>query len=242
MRPIVFAGRAWRNLNRRISRLYMRIKLCESSVELVRYGSGEGSWMAPAPDAFPEGAVVYCGGVGLDASFDFDVRKRTGTEVHSFDPTPKAINYMERANDCGVIFHPWGMAAEDCVLRFYMPLKESQNLFVTDLHQTGRYIEAQCYRLGTIMERLDHEKLFLMKIDIEGSWYNFTQDFLAQGIVPEVFNIEFDSPAPLWRVREIARRLAMAGLFPVFREKDNVTFVRKADGQPGARSPIEEVA
>lgn len=235
MRPIVFAGRAWRNLNRRISRLYVSTKLRESSVELVRYGQGEGSWMAPA--FFPEGAVVYCGGVGLDASFDFDVHKRTGAHVHSFDPTPKAIDYMERANDCGVIFHPWGMAGEDTILRFYMPLSESQNLFTIDLHRTGRYIEARCYRLSTIMEQLDHKALFLMKIDIEGSWYDFTRDFLAQGIVPEVFNIEFDSPAPLWRVREITRRLAKAGLFPAFREKDNVTFVRAGSGQPSTSHP-----
>lgn len=237
MRPIVFAGRAWRNLNRRISRVYIRMKLRKSPVKLVRYGRGEGSWMAPAPEVFPKSAVVYCGGVGLDASFDFDVRNRTNAEVHSFDPTPKAVEYMEHANDCGVAFHPWGMAGEDTILRFYTPLAESQNLFTTDLHRTGNYIEAQCYRLSTIMERLDHETLFLMKIDIEGSWYDFTRDFLSQGIVPEVFNIEFDSPAPLSRVREITRLLEERELFPVFREKDNVTFVRAGGGQTGLSRP-----
>lgn len=241
MRPIVFVGRAWRNLNRRISRLYMCMKLCKSPVGLVRYGSGEGSWMAPTPETFPKGAVVYCGGVGLDASFDFDLRIRTGAEVHSFDPTPKAIDYMEGANDCGVIFHPWGMAGDDCILRFYMPLAESQNLFTTDLHRTGCYIEARCYRLGTIMKELDHVRLFLMKIDIEGSWYDFTRDFLAQGIVPEVFNIEFDSPAPLWRVREITLLLAGVGLLPVFREKDNVTFVRTASNEAEASYLSERI-
>lgn len=242
MRPIVFAGRAWRNLNRRISRLYIRLKLRKSPVKLVRYGSGEGSWMAPTPETFPKGAVVYCGGVGLDASFDFDVRKRTSAEVHSFDPTPKAIAYMEGANDCGVVFHPWGMAGDDSMLRFYMPLAESQNLFTTDLHRTGRYIEARCYRLNTIMEQLDHQNIFLMKIDIEGSWYDFTREFLSQRIVPEVFNIEFDSPAPLWRVREITRLLARAGLFPVFREKDNVTFVRIGGGQLVTLDPAGIIA
>lgn len=195
-----------------------------------------------APASIPKGAVVYCGGVGLDASFDFDLRKRSGAEVHSFDPTPKAIDYMERSNDCGVIFHPWGMAGEDRTLRFYMPLAESQNLFTTDLHRTGQYIEAQCYRLSTIMEQLGHQELFLMKIDIEGSWYDFTRDFIAQGIVPTVFNIEFDSPAPLWRVREITRLLARAGLFPVFREKDNVSFVRAGRDQPASSLSARKTA
>jgi FkbM family methyltransferase len=228
MNARVWLGRAWRNLNRRISRLYVDSRLKSSPVALTRYGRGEGAWMAP--ETIPDGAVIYCGGVGVDATFDFDLKTRTGADVHSFDPTPKAIAYMERKNEAGVAFHPWGMLDEDRVVRFYMPLSEThQSSFIHDLHNTGKYVEAQCYRLATTMKKLGHDSLYLLKIDIEGSWYEVLLDMVGGAVRPTIVNVEFDSPAPVWRVRRVTSALEGAGYVPVLREKDNVTFHR-ADG------------
>lgn len=222
----VFAGRAWRNLNRRLSRLYVDSQLEESPAILSRYGSGEGAWFAPS--AIPDGAVIYCGGVGVDATFDFDLKSRTGAEVHSFDPTPKAIAYMAAQNECGVAFHPWGMLDEDKVVRFYTPLSDThQSSFIHDLHRTGKYIEAQCYKITSIMKKLKHDNIFMLKIDIEGSWYEVILDMMKDGVRPVVLNVEFDSPAPVWRVRRAMAALRREGYAPVKRQKDNVTLLRR---------------
>lgn len=219
----VFVGRAWRNLNRRLSRLYISRLAAQDDTGLVRLGSEAGGWRAPV-DA-PAGAVAYCGGVGVDATFDFALRCECGLEVHSFDPTPKAIAYMERANKADVAFHPWGMMDEDQSIRFYAPISDShQSWFAENLHNTDKFIDAQCFRISTIMRKLGHEALYLLKIDIEGSWYGVLDAMLADGVTPEVVNVEFDSPAPIWRVMRTTRALMRSGYAVVYQEKDNVTF------------------
>jgi FkbM family methyltransferase len=223
MRLKVWTGRAWRNINRKISRLYVSCLIKDSPVPLVRYGHGEGSWMAP--EKIPNNAIIYCGGVGVDASFDFDLKNRTNADVHSFDPTPKAIEYMEMNNGCGVSFHPWGMLDRDAVVRFYDTLSDEQQSY-SDLHNTGKFTELKCYKISSIMKELNHNHIYLLKIDIEGSWYQVLIDMTGDSIFPDFINVEFDSPAPIWRVRPVMSVLAAAGYAPVFRERDNVVLVR----------------
>lgn len=221
----VFLGRAWRNLSRRVSRRYVRTQLVSSPEPLVRLGSQAGGWFAPA--ATPPGAVCYCGGVGLDATFDFELKERFGAEVHSFDPTPKAIGYMRDANTAGVAFHPWGMLDRDSIVRFHAPLSDDhQSYFVENLHKTDKFIDAECLRVSTIMKKLGHHEIFLLKIDIEGSWFAVLKDMIAEEIRPKVIDVEFDSPAPIWRVMAVTRLLQRNGYQAVAQEKDNVVFLR----------------
>jgi len=226
MRLKVLAGRVWRNLNRRLSRLYVGTRLDPADARLVRLGSAHGGWHLPAD--MPAGAVAYCGGVGLDASFDFALAER-GLEVHSFDPTPSSIDYMARENDGRVAFHPWGMIGADRTVRFHAPIDPAhQSWFAENLHATADSFEAPCLRIATIMQRLGHARLDFLKIDIEGSWYPVIPDMLASGVRPAAIGLEFDSPAPVWRVARVMRALERAGYRAVHREGDNVTFLREA--------------
>lgn len=218
----VFLGRAWRNLNRRVSRLYLKRQRQSVDHGLVRYGSDYGGWYAPAD--MPQGALCYCVGVGVDASFDFGIRQ-AGAETHAFDPTPGSIAYMAENADKGVVFHPWGLWNEDKKMKFFFPLHaDHTSFFIQDLHHTNEYFEGECYRLGTILAKLGHPTPFLLKIDIEGSWFEAIQDFVGDGILPKYLGVEFDSPAPVWRVARIVRLLDTAGYKVLVVEKDNVTF------------------
>jgi FkbM family methyltransferase len=191
----------------------------------MRLGSPAGGWRAL--EDTPAGAVCYCGGDGLDATFDFELARRFGAEVHSFDPTPHAIAYMEAHNDAGVTFHPWGLLDRDATIRFHAPISsDHQSFFVENLHDTSDFFEAPCCRIGTIMRKLGHDRIHLLKIDIEGSWYPVVADMIEAGIRPDVIDVEFDSPAPIWRVRRITRLLQRAGYAAVDQEKDNVVFLR----------------
>lgn len=220
----VFLGRVWRNLNRRVSRAWLSARVRPSQVKLERLGSQYGGWHVPA-DA-PQGAVAYCGGVGLDATYDFALNDQKQLEVHSFDPTPSSVAYMERENAGRVAFHPWGMMGEDRLVRFYAPVnKAHQSWFTENLHHTSDYFEAECLRMATIMQRLGHKQVYLLKIDIEGSWFSVLIDMLQSGIHPKVLCVEFDSPAPVWRVRRVVRALEAAGYGAVNREGDNVVFL-----------------
>lgn len=229
----IWLGRVWRNLNRRLSRLYIARRVRGDGADLVRLGSAAGGWRVPR--AAPAGAVAYCGGVGLDATFDFALRETLAMEVHAFDPTPKAVAYMETANQAGVGFHPWGLSDHDGVIRFYAPVSEShQSWFTENLHHSDTSLELPCRRIATIMKDLGHDSLYLLKIDIEGAWWQVIPDMLASGVRPVVVDVEFDSPAPLWRVMRVTGLLERAGYRVAFQEKDNVTFLRDADARPAA--------
>ena len=221
-----FAGRAWRNLNRRVSRIWLDVFSRKASHPMVRLGSDGNGWFVPAD--MPPNALCYCVGVGLDASFDFELAER-GADVYSFDPTPPAIRYMERENSDRTKFHPWGLLDKDSTMRLYFPMSETHgSYFIEDLHGTGRYHEVPCLRMSTILERLGHGCPYLVKMDIEGSWGRALEDMMRSGHHPEFLEVEFDSPAPVWKVSNTARLLERSGYGLVLREGDNAVYKRLA--------------
>ena len=76
----------------------------KSSLALERLGNGDGAWTVPKKDLTP-GAVCYCIGIGCNASFDLALADRSSTQVHSFDPTPSSIEYMNRNPEWPINFH-----------------------------------------------------------------------------------------------------------------------------------------
>jgi FkbM family methyltransferase len=219
-----YAGGVWRRLNRYISRAWLNGQIQPGAMAFERYGEGHAAWWVPQDTK--AGAVAYCGGVGMDATFDFALADEKRMEVHSFDPTPTSIAYMERENRGRVQFHPWGMLDSDRLVKFYAPAnRQHANWFVDNLHGTSDFFEAECLTIKTIMERLGHSSIELLKIDIEGSWGQVLSSMLASGIHPRTICVEFDSPAPLSRVRNMTRALQQAGYVLARRDKENCVFV-----------------
>lgn len=222
-----YAGGAWRRANRYVSRAWLRTQLRPGERTFERFGEGHAAWWVPS-DTQP-GAVAYCGGVGQDATFDFALAEEKGMEVHSFDPTPGSIAYMERENGGRVHFHPWGMLDNDKVMRFHAPANPKHaNWFIDNLHSTEDFFEAHCFTMQTIMSKLGHSSIELLKIDIEGSWGQVISSMLASGIRPRTVCVEFDSPAPIARVRRITKALQNAGYELVRRDKENCLFVMQS--------------
>lgn len=220
----VFIRRAWRNLNRRVSRLYIGKATSSQLTGLRRLGSAENGWFVD--DEMPNGSLCYCLGVGRDASYDFALAE-AGAEVHSFDPTPHSVEYMSRENKGRVHFHPWGVYDYDGTMRLFRPLSESHgSYFVNDLHLTGKFVDLPCFRLTTIMRLLNHEDIYLLKMDIEGSWFKCLLDIIKSNIFPVILQVEFDSPAPVWKVRKIHKLLRSNGYAVAIRERDNVVYVQ----------------
>jgi FkbM family methyltransferase len=222
----VLAGRVWRRANRLLSRAWLRTQIDSGDFQFERFGEGHAAWWV-LKDIKP-GSIAYCGGVGQDATFDFDLAEKMGMEVHSFDPTPNSIAYMERENRGRVDFHAWGMLDCDRTIRFHAPLDQSHaNWFVDNLHGTDNFFEADCFTIATIMKKLGHETIELLKIDIEGSWNRVLSSMLESRIYPRIVCVEFDSPAPLLRVRRTVRALQSAGYRLARRDKENCVFVRE---------------
>lgn len=204
-------------------------KLKSGDMKLERLGSDYGGWTIPV-NLLNEGSICYCVGVGIDASLDFTLVKQFRCRVFSFDPTPKAIAYMEsRQYDCELLkFMPIGVWNEDTQLRFYSPANPKETSHsVFDLHGTNKYFEAECRKLSTIMKDFGHDHIDLLKLDIEGAWRKVIRNIVDEDIRISILCVELDSPVTLARVLRVIRMLGSIGFVLVHFEKDNYLFVKK---------------
>ncbi len=90
-------------------------------------------------------------------------------------------------------FHPWGLWNKEERLKFYMPADPSHvSHSAVNLQKTERYFEAQVFAVDDLMERLGHQHIDLLKIDIEGAEYKVMEDLLKKKIYPRILCVEFD--------------------------------------------------
>ena len=64
-----------------------------------KYGTSYGGYVLPSPLQLKSDAVIYSFGAGEDLSFDVEVAKATGANVHIFDFTPRAILHFHLVQD-----------------------------------------------------------------------------------------------------------------------------------------------
>ena len=127
---------------------------------LEKLGSNYGGWKVPVQLITKEW-ICYCFGVGNDATFDMALNERFNCQVFSFDPTPTALNYIEKVdyNKNLLHFYPWGIWKEDKKIKFYAAVDpRDSNFSIFDLHGSGEFVVAECYKLSSIMSKLGDKK------------------------------------------------------------------------------------
>jgi FkbM family methyltransferase len=193
------AARTLRRLVRQATGSAPRIKVnhrCQR--ELL--GSEYGGWCI-CPSRTSRGTVVYSFGVGADISFETQIIDKYGAQVHAFDPTPKSIRWIEaRALPAGLTFHPVGLAHFDGQARFSLPRADFISYSMDEQTGSGEpadptlsadIVTADVQRLGTIMKRLGHESIDILKMDIEGAEYSALTDILDSDVRPNQILVEF---------------------------------------------------
>jgi len=158
------------------------------------HGTSYGGW-AVVPDALSSEAVVYSFGVGDDISFDRSMIQRYGLTVHAFDPTPRSIAWVrQQTMPSRFVFHDIGIGDHDGTMILFPPEKESHMSF-TVIHRgsTLRHVgvEVRVQRLSTLMRRLAHERIDVLKMDIEGAEYDVLRTLEEDGIYPAQVLVEF---------------------------------------------------
>jgi FkbM family methyltransferase len=131
------------------------------------------------PGLLGEDSTVYSLGVGDLIDFDLDLIRDHGVTVHAFDPTPFAEEWVagQKLPD-KFVFHPWAASGEDGTLRLYRRVskrgKRSQVMWTADgsAGDAGDFIDAPAYTVGTMMQKLGHAQVDLLKIDVEGAEYD----------------------------------------------------------------------
>lgn len=185
----------WQKKKRFLKRLLgkeLRLRI-ELDVDVVKHG---GWWFSPAH--LQSGSIVYSLGVGDEVDFDLAIIEQYGVEVFAFDPTPNSIDLLdksmlpERFN-----FQPWAVTANDGILKFYPRLKKdgtkSDVMFTMIPEEETRddVIEVPAYSLSTITDKLGHDRIDLLKMDIEGAEYEVLNGLLESPVLPRQLLVEF---------------------------------------------------
>jgi FkbM family methyltransferase len=179
--------------------------------DLERLGSDYGGWWVPT-GLIAADSVVYAAGVGEDASFDLALIERFGCEVWAMDPTPRSIEYASGITDPRWHFLPFGLWKEDAILHFHPPADSAHvSHSATEVRGSGPGFDAQCHSLATFTEKLGHDHVDLLKMDIEGAEGAVLDWIAAERILPRVLCVEFDAPENPWVLRRRLGRLEAVG-------------------------------
>lgn len=195
-----------------------------------RLGSAYGGWTVPA-DLITGDWICYCGGVGEDVTFDLELIRRFGCIVVACDPTPRAKAHVAKVatEERRFRFLPVGLWSGDAELRFYAPRDPSHvSHSVVNLQGTSDFFVARCRSLAAVMQEQGHDRIDLLKLDIEGAQHEVLRAALRDGIRPKVICVEFDQPDTLTRMYRTYARLRRAGYRLAVRDGWNLTFLRTA--------------
>lgn len=181
-----------------------------------RLGSDYGGWVV-YPRGISRDSVVYSIGTGEDISFDVAMIERFGVVVQAFDPTPKAIGWLaQHEPTTGFVFHPLGVASYDGQARFVLTQAEHVSYHLSTAEERGAdTLEAPVNRLPTIMRTLGHDRVDVLKMDIEGAEYAVIDDLCESHIRVGQLLVEFHHTIgvgeSLARTRRTVTRLREAG-------------------------------
>lgn len=157
-----------------------------------KHGEGsEGYYISPAK--IMRESVVYSFGVGYDISFDLSLIRKFGLHVYAFDPTPDVAEWIRKQNLPEQFhFFKYGIADYDGVAKLFPRKPKGTSWTISGKSVPAQNtVEVKVYRLKTILDMLGHQKIDILKMDIEGTEYAVIDDLIASGITTEQILVEF---------------------------------------------------
>jgi len=203
---------------------------------MEKIGTSYGGWFIPAT-LVNSNSIIYCAGCGEDISFDLGVIERYKCQVYAFDPTPKAIEYVNKVTKFNKNYHffEFGLWDKNEVLKFYVPKNASHvSHSIVNLQNTNNYISAEVRRLSDIMIENGHQKINILKLDIEGAEYKVISSLIEDNLNVDIICVEYDeyfNPLDKFyrsRIIDSIDSLLLNGYSLVYSEGNgNYTFIKK---------------
>jgi FkbM family methyltransferase len=192
---------------RRRSKTFYRVK------RLLKQLTGRDVWIFPqvrlsplercgdwvyCPTAVPPRPRVYSFGVEEDLGIDRRFAERYAADVFVFDPTPNTVEWVadKRLPD-NIHFFPVGVAGKDGRVSFYPRVNRKGDVsrtMYTTVPAAGseqHHVEVDMKTLRTIMKDLGHERIDVLKMDVEGAEYEVIDEIVNMPHPPKQIMLEF---------------------------------------------------
>ena len=93
-----------------------------------------------------------------------------------------------------IIYNNCGIGTEDSIQKFYLPSNEEYvSCSLVKGMKGEKHINVNVKKLKSIMKQYEHNKIDLLKMDIEGSECDVIEDMLKEEIYPKYLAVEFDN-------------------------------------------------
>jgi FkbM family methyltransferase len=194
---------------------------------LVQLGTAYGGYAVPGQLIGPDW-ICYSGGLGEDVSFELELTRRYGCVVETFDPVPRSAAFMSSVVESNPLirFHPWGLWSSDSTQRFFTPADPAHVSYsIANLQGTEAFIDVECRSVPSLMKEFGHERLDLLKLDIEGAEYAVLDSLLEARIIPTVLCVDVHRVGSVADMAALIGRLRESGLRPVHVYRSDVTLV-----------------
>ena len=142
-------------------------------------------------------SIIYSFGVGDSLGFEKKIVEKFKCRVYCFDPTKLAINFMKKEKyDKNLIhFQPYGIWNTDGKIKFYYQDEANRNNSggsITNLFETKKFEFLDCFKLSSIMNKNNHKRVDVLKLDIEGASIHVIENFISENIYPNQIVVEFE--------------------------------------------------
>ena len=158
--------------------------LPQGSWDLEFHGSSYGGWSI-LRDSLNSKSNVYSVGIGEDPSFDLSLIAKYGCRVLAYDPTPRAVRWVERhVTNPLFVMHALALADHDGDLRLFLPLPISADPVSASMYPSASAnepISVPCRTLGSLLSECPQRNCDLLKMDIEGAEYGVIRQAAAEG-------------------------------------------------------------
>ena len=141
-------------------------------------------------------SIIYSFGLATNIKFEEKLASDFDVNVYCFDPTPVAVNYMKNVKNLKLIYQPYGIWVEDKKVKFYYlnsEHPESHGGSITNYTgNANNSANLQCYKLKSLMSMNNHNKIDVLKMDIEGAAIEVMNNILDDNIFPKQIAVEFE--------------------------------------------------
>ena len=144
------------------------------------------------------GDVVYSMGICDDIDFERKIIECYGCRLFAFDPTPYLVSWIaSKTLPDTFSFYPWAASGHDGEYMLYPRLdrhgraSKTMYSFHTESQDRDDGVRVDAYRLDSMMAKLEHEKIDLLKMDVEGAEYDVLNGLIRSSVRPKIILVEF---------------------------------------------------